>query len=81
MDVTPEGTSPAEPRAASIMLEGIRKRYPDGTEAVRELSLDISAGELAVLIGPSGCGKSTVLRMVNRLIEPTGGAAGPGRPG
>ena len=31
------------------------------------------AGELVVLIGPSGCGKSTVLRMVNRLIEPTGG--------
>ncbi|MFG2011974.1 ABC transporter ATP-binding protein [Micromonospora sp. NPDC048868] len=73
MDVTPEGTAPAEPRAASITLEGIRKRYPDGTEAVRELSLDIRAGELAVLIGPSGCGKSTVLRMVNRLIEPTGG--------
>ncbi|MCX4389077.1 ATP-binding cassette domain-containing protein [Micromonospora peucetia] len=73
MDVTPDGTGAAEPRAASIALDGIRKRYPDGTEAVRELSLDISAGELVVLIGPSGCGKSTVLRMVNRLIEPTGG--------
>ncbi|MEH1099274.1 ABC transporter ATP-binding protein [Micromonospora sp. CPCC 205561] len=73
MDVTPEGTDLAEPRAASITLEGIRKRYPDGTEAVRELDLDIAAGELVVLIGPSGCGKSTVLRMVNRLIEPTGG--------
>ncbi|MDO3703703.1 ABC transporter ATP-binding protein [Micromonospora sp. C28SCA-DRY-2] len=71
MDVTPESTG--EPRAASITLEGIRKRYPDGTEAVRELSLEIKAGELVVLIGPSGCGKSTVLRMINRLIEPTGG--------
>ncbi|MFI5488828.1 ABC transporter ATP-binding protein [Micromonospora echinaurantiaca] len=71
MDVTPESTG--EPRAASITLEGIRKRYPDGTEAVRELSLDIKAGELVVLIGPSGCGKSTVLRMINRLVEPTGG--------
>ena len=63
----------AGPRAASISLDGIGKRYPDGTEAVRELSLDITAGELVVLIGPSGCGKSTVLRMVNRLIEPTAG--------
>ncbi|MEV4119389.1 ABC transporter ATP-binding protein [Micromonospora sp. NPDC049645] len=61
------------PRAASISLKGIQKRYPNGTEAVRELSLDVRAGELTVLIGPSGCGKSTVLRMINRLIEPTAG--------
>ncbi|MEV4481203.1 ABC transporter ATP-binding protein [Micromonospora coxensis] len=73
MDVTPGGTGDAGHRAASITLDGIRKRYPDGTEAVRELSLEVKAGELVVLIGPSGCGKSTVLRMVNRLIEPTGG--------
>ncbi|WFE37203.1 ABC transporter ATP-binding protein [Micromonospora sp. WMMD998] len=71
MDVTP-GT-PAGHGAASITLERIRKRYPDGTEAVRELSLAVEAGELVVLIGPSGCGKSTVLRMINRLIEPTDG--------
>ncbi|MEU8156909.1 ATP-binding cassette domain-containing protein [Micromonospora sp. NPDC048986] len=61
------------PRAASISLEGIQKRYPNGTEAVRDLSLEVRAGELVVLIGPSGCGKSTVLRMINRLIEPTAG--------
>ncbi|MFC3503187.1 ABC transporter ATP-binding protein [Micromonospora krabiensis] len=78
MDVTPEssgatGRAGAAPHAASITLEGIGKRYPDGTEAVRGLSLDVGAGELVVLIGPSGCGKSTVLRMINRLIEPTAG--------
>ncbi|GHJ11524.1 ABC transporter ATP-binding protein [Micromonospora humidisoli] len=73
MDVTPGGTGDAGHSAASITLDGIRKRYPDGTDAVRELSLEVPAGELVVLIGPSGCGKSTVLRMVNRLIEPTGG--------
>ncbi|WP_446211708.1 ABC transporter ATP-binding protein [Micromonospora sp. IBSANI012] len=73
MDVTPGPTGAAGHSAASITLDGIRKRYPDGTEAVRELSLEVKAGELVVLIGPSGCGKSTVLRMVNRLIEPTGG--------
>jgi osmoprotectant transport system ATP-binding protein len=67
-----DGTSPAH-RAAPIRLDAIRKQYPDGTVAVDELTLDIPAGEVTVLIGPSGCGKSTVLRMVNRLIEPTSG--------
>ncbi|MEJ3742166.1 ATP-binding cassette domain-containing protein [Actinomycetes bacterium KLBMP 9797] len=61
------------PTAAAIELDGVRKQYPDGTVAVGGLSLSIGAGELMVLIGPSGCGKSTVLRMINRLIEPTGG--------
>jgi osmoprotectant transport system ATP-binding protein len=59
--------------AATITLDGIGKTYPDGTVAVDALSLDLPAGELVVLIGPSGCGKSTVLRMINRLIEPTRG--------
>ena len=45
----------------------------DGTVAVGDFSLDVQAGELAVLIGPSGCGKSTLLRMLNRLIEPSKG--------
>jgi osmoprotectant transport system ATP-binding protein len=59
--------------AASIRLEGVRKVYPDGTAAVAGLTLDVPAGELVVLVGPSGCGKTTILRMVNRLVEPTGG--------
>jgi osmoprotectant transport system ATP-binding protein len=58
---------------APISLQHLRKVYPDQTVAVDDLSLDIGAGEVVVLIGPSGCGKSTVLRMVNRLIEPTSG--------
>jgi osmoprotectant transport system ATP-binding protein len=59
--------------AAPIRLDGVRKVYPDGTEAVAGLTLDVPAGELVVLVGPSGCGKSTILRMVNRLVEPSGG--------
>ncbi|MGZ4589215.1 MAG: ABC transporter ATP-binding protein [Actinomycetes bacterium] len=56
-----------------IRLEGVSKRYPDGTVAVHELDLDVPDGNLVVLVGPSGCGKSTTLKMVNRLIEPTSG--------
>jgi osmoprotectant transport system ATP-binding protein len=56
-----------------IRLESVSKQFPDGTLAVRELSLEMPSGEVTVLIGPSGCGKTTILRMVNRLIEPTRG--------
>jgi osmoprotectant transport system ATP-binding protein len=59
--------------AAPIRLDDVRKVYADGTVAVGDLSLDVPAGELVVLVGPSGCGKSTILRMVNRLVEPTAG--------
>ncbi|MEV4536899.1 ATP-binding cassette domain-containing protein [Asanoa sp. NPDC049518] len=75
MDATPEGGNgaPADRKAAPIELREVRKQYPDGTVAVDKLDLSVNAGELVVLIGPSGCGKSTVLRMINRLIEPTSG--------
>jgi multiple sugar transport system ATP-binding protein len=58
---------------AAIQLEKLSKVYPDGTEAVRELDLDISDGELVVLVGPSGCGKTTALRMVAGLEPITSG--------
>ena len=60
-------------RAAEIRLDRLSKSYPNGTVAVAELTLAVPAGELVTLVGPSGCGKSTILRMVNRLVEPTGG--------
>ncbi len=56
-----------------IVLEHVRKEYPDGTVAVADLDLTVNSGEVMALVGPSGCGKSTTLRMVNRLIEPTSG--------
>jgi osmoprotectant transport system ATP-binding protein len=57
-----------------IHLERVTKVYP-GTNApaVEELTLDIFEGEILVLVGPSGCGKSTTLRLINRMIEPSGG--------
>jgi osmoprotectant transport system ATP-binding protein len=56
-----------------IRLDEVSKQYPNGTVAVRELSLEMPSDEVTVLIGPSGCGKTTVLRMINRLIEPSSG--------
>ena len=59
---------------ALISLEGVSKTYPGSTiPAVDELTMDIPKGEILVLVGPSGCGKSTTLRLINRMIEPTGG--------
>ncbi|HET6479994.1 MAG TPA: ABC transporter ATP-binding protein [Actinoplanes sp.] len=73
MDATAINESERARSAASIILEDVGKTYHDGTVAVGDFSLDVHAGELTVLIGPSGCGKSTILRMINRLIEPTHG--------
>jgi osmoprotectant transport system ATP-binding protein len=56
-----------------IRLDSVSKRFPDGTIAVTDLSLEVPTGEISVLVGPSGCGKTTTLKMVNRLIEPSGG--------
>jgi multiple sugar transport system ATP-binding protein len=59
---------------AEISLEGVTKIYPDGTEAVSALDLQIADGEFVVLVGPSGCGKTSVLRMVAGLEEVSAGS-------
>ena len=53
----------------SVRYEKVTKRYDDGTEAVKELDLEVSDGEFLVLLGPSGCGKSTTLRMLAGLED------------
>jgi osmoprotectant transport system ATP-binding protein len=58
--------------AETIRLSDVRKEF-GSTVAVTDLTLEVPAGELVVLVGPSGCGKSTILRMCNRLIELTSG--------
>jgi osmoprotectant transport system ATP-binding protein len=56
-----------------IRFEHVVKRFPEGVEAVSDLSLEIDEGETLVLLGTSGSGKTTTMKMVNRLIEPTSG--------
>jgi len=58
---------------AEIEFDAVSKIYDDGTQAVHDLDLDITDGELMVLVGPSGCGKTTALRMLAGLEEITGG--------
>jgi multiple sugar transport system ATP-binding protein len=58
---------------ADIRLENLAKVYPDGTEAVTGLDLDVGDGEFVVLVGPSGCGKTTALRMIAGLETITSG--------
>src|SRR5260370_40759283 len=58
---------------ASIRLEKVAKIFPNGTEAVHNLDLEIGDGEYVALVGPSGCGKTTILRIIAGLEQPTRG--------
>jgi osmoprotectant transport system ATP-binding protein len=60
--------------AAAVRYDHVTKRYPgQTTPAVQDLSLEVPAGEICVLVGPSGSGKTTAMRMVNRTVEMTEG--------
>jgi len=56
-----------------IKLDKVTKVYPDGTEAVKNVSFEVDEGEFCVLLGTSGCGKTTTMKMINRLIPITSG--------
>ncbi len=57
-----------------INLTDVTKTFPGTAQpAVDKLSLEVNEGEVVVLVGPSGCGKTTTLKMINRLVEPSGG--------
>lgn len=74
LQTTSANTGDHNTHGVKIVLDSVTKSYDkQGAPAVDTLSLEIPAGEIVALVGPSGCGKTTTLKMINRLIEPTGG--------
>src|SRR5215212_11698106 len=65
-----------DPNADAIVVDDIGKTYPDGTEAVRGVTMRVAAGECYGILGPNGGGKSTTVGMLGTLVRPTGGRAG-----
>ena len=70
-----EPIDPSSSKAGSaITIRGLTKHYRGAPRpAVDNIDLDIEPGEFVVLLGPSGCGKTTLLKMINRIYEPTSG--------
>jgi osmoprotectant transport system ATP-binding protein len=56
-----------------IEFTSVSKIYPDGTRAVDDFSVVIPSRKTTVFVGSSGCGKTTLLRMINRMVDPTAG--------
>jgi putative ABC transport system ATP-binding protein len=61
------------PSEAIVTLRGVRRVYPGGVVALRDVDLDMGRGELVAVVGPSGSGKSTLLHLMGTLDRPSGG--------
>ncbi|MEQ9487811.1 MAG: phosphonate ABC transporter ATP-binding protein [Alphaproteobacteria bacterium] len=69
-DVSPQPVT----GSVACRIKGLRKRFPDGTDVLKGVDIDIHEGQSVALIGANGTGKSTLLRCCIRLIEPTAGS-------
>ena len=75
--ITHPATSHATARPVLLAVRGLTKTYgagPTQVQAVREVDLDVHAGEVLLVMGPSGSGKTTLLLMLGALLRPTAGA-------
>ena len=78
-DVTaPPARNPGDPVHA-IEVDGLRKTYPGGVEAVKGIDFEVAPGEVFGLLGPNGAGKSTTIGMLTTTIVPTAGTRPPRR--
>ena len=77
IQATTQASQAPMPAGLPVRLDDVSVSFPAAggrLEALRNLSLDIPAGSLTVIIGPNGCGKSTLLRVIAGLITPTSGS-------
>ena len=56
-----------------ISFQHVWKRYPNGTDALRDIDLSVATGDFVFLVGPSGAGKSSLIRLLIREEKPTKG--------
>ena len=57
-----------------LKIQGLKKTFDDGTQALRGVDLTVKHGEFIVVLGPSGSGKTTLLRSINGLVQPDFGS-------
>jgi NitT/TauT family transport system ATP-binding protein len=80
---TATATATAAAQPAAVIFEHVSKVFPDGTQALTDVTFIVQSGEFVSVVGPSGCGKSTLLRIASGLTEPSAGqlSVGPGNVG
>lgn len=70
----PTRTAGGNKSSGGVEFHAVSKTFPDGTQALDEISINCPAGETTIFVGPSGCGKTTALRMINKMVLPSSGS-------